>query len=92
MKSALKNRDALIEELLAKIIVTTCDSKQVKELVKNNEMPLSCNVEILSKLKLKGMLQILWEREYVDDNNRKQCALKGKKDDFGNITPETSLV
>ena len=81
MKSTLKNRDVLIEELLANGIVTTGDSKQVKELVKINYMPLS-----------KGMLQMFQERGYVDEKNHKQCALKVKKDDFGNITPETSLA
>ena len=55
-------------------------------------MPLSCNAENLSKLKPKGMLQILWKRGYIDENNHKQCALKGMKDYFGNIMHETSLV
>ena len=55
-------------------------------------MPLSCNAEVLSELKPKGMLQILWERGCIDENNHKQCALKGKKDIFGNIVHESSSV
>ncbi len=43
--------------------------------------------------KPKGMLQILWERGFIDQGkmSKSDCTLKGKKDASGNIIPESSL-
>jgi hypothetical protein len=42
--------------------------------------------------KPKGMLQILWERGFVDPSKKKEnYTLQGKKDAFGKVDPETSL-
>lgn len=41
--------------------------------------------------KAKGMLQILWERGFIDSNKLDQYTVDGRKDDYGNLIPETSL-
>ena len=41
--------------------------------------------------KPKGMMQVLWERGFIDKNNLQQYTLDGKKDGHGNLRPETSL-
>jgi hypothetical protein len=42
--------------------------------------------------KPKGMLQILWERGFIDPAKKKEdCTIDGKKDALGNVDPETSL-
>jgi hypothetical protein len=42
--------------------------------------------------KPKGILQILWERCFVDPSKKEEdYTLQGKKDAFGKVNPETSL-
>ena len=41
--------------------------------------------------KPKGLLQVLWERGWIDDSNLQQYTLKGKEDIFGVLRRETSL-
>jgi hypothetical protein len=41
--------------------------------------------------KQKGLLQILWERGFVDVNNLSAYTVDGKKDEYGVIQKETSL-
>jgi hypothetical protein len=41
--------------------------------------------------KAKGMLQVLWERGFLDVGNLKQYTVDGQKDAFGNLQHKTSL-
>ncbi len=42
--------------------------------------------------KQKGLLQILWERGFVDVENLSAYTVDGRKDAFGVVQKETSLV
>jgi hypothetical protein len=39
----------------------------------------------------KGILQVLWERGFIDEKNLKHYTVDGRKDAFGNLQPHTSL-
>ena len=39
----------------------------------------------------KGMLQVLWERGFIDESNLKSYTIAGKKDAFGAVDLSTSL-
>ena len=40
----------------------------------------------------KGMLQVLWERGFIDaSKSEKYYTIEGRKDQFGNINSETSV-
>jgi hypothetical protein len=62
----------------------------------NKDMPVDETIVEIDKGwegKPKGMLQILWERGFVDPEKQKEgdCTVDGKKDAFGNVILETSL-
>ena len=40
----------------------------------------------------KGLLQVLWERGFVNKDDYKNFSMHGKKDQYGNIDHSTSLV
>jgi hypothetical protein len=39
----------------------------------------------------KGMLQVLWECGFIDEQNLNQYTITGRKDEMGILQPETSL-
>jgi len=42
--------------------------------------------------KPKGLLQVLWERGFIDETNLDRYTLNGRQDVFGVLIPETSLL
>ena len=70
---------------------------ELQAFCKNKDIPIKG--EVLDEVnegwegKAKGMLQILWERGFIDPGktNKSDYTLKGKKDAYGNIILETSL-
>ena len=41
--------------------------------------------------KAKGMMQVLWERGFIDESKKKEYTLAGSKDEFGVVNKNTSL-
>jgi hypothetical protein len=64
-------------------------------LCKNKDIPIEEEINKIIKGwegKPKGMLQILWERGFIDPAKKKEdYTIHGKKDAFGNVNPDTSL-
>ncbi len=42
--------------------------------------------------KAKGMLQVLWERGFIDEANIPQYTIDGRKDAYAVVLPNTSLT
>ncbi len=42
--------------------------------------------------KAKGLMQILWERGFIDERNLDKYTMNGRQDVFGVLIPETSLM
>jgi hypothetical protein len=69
---------------------------KVQARCKNKDMPIEEEIKETEKGwegKPKGMLQVLWERGFIDPAKKKEgdCAIDGKKDAFGNVIRKTSL-
>jgi hypothetical protein len=41
--------------------------------------------------KAKGLLQVLWERGFINATNIKKYTMNGRQDAYGLLMPETSL-
>ena len=69
--------------------------KDLQILCKTNNLPISCEVPIIDEGwegKSKGMLQVLWERGFIDPEKTDQdYTVNGEKDGFGNGIEGTSL-
>ena len=68
--------------------------ERIEQLAKEYGILLTCSVEVVEEGwlgKPKGLLQVLWERGWVDENRVSEYSLKGTKnqiDEEGNILPE----
>jgi hypothetical protein len=86
---AQRNKSELILELHGKGINTK--GKNKKELVAvciNNSIPINCEVPKIKEGwvgKAKGLLQVLWERGFIDTNKLSSYTLTGRKDELGNV-------
>ncbi len=75
-------KEELILKLKEKGVSGTENMKHIQRLCQNMEIPL---VELVEKTQLgwegqpKGMLQILWERGWIDVNNLGKYTVSGKK-------------
>jgi hypothetical protein len=91
-----RNKSELILELRGKGINTK--GKNKKELVAvciNNSIPITCEVPKIKEGwvgKAKGLLQVLWERGFIDTNKLSSYTLTGRKDALGNVDLSFSLL
>jgi hypothetical protein len=87
-------KDELILKLQEKGVSATGNMKNIERLCQNMEVPL---LELVDKSQLgwegqpKGMLQILWERGWIDENNLGKYTVSGKKNELGIIDVQFSL-
>jgi hypothetical protein len=90
-----QNKKDLQTDLRAKGVSAKGGKDDLQALCKNKDMPIEEEMEEVVEGwegKPKGMLQILWERGFIDPAKKKEdCTIDGKKDALGNVDPETSL-
>jgi hypothetical protein len=67
---------------------------RLKDTARCNNIPLVFEMQEILKGwegQPKGMLQVLWERGFIDGSkSEKYHTIKGCKDEFGNVDPTTS--
>ena len=84
--------DALFNE---KKISAKGNLKKITDLCTQNNISLTKETSVIDEgwvNKPKGMLQILYERGFLDPTrSMKTYTLDGKKDEYGHVVPETSL-
>jgi hypothetical protein len=92
----------LKKDLQAKGVLGSGDKKELQQLCLLNDVPISIETQGIVEGwegKAKGMLQILFERGFIDPSkivNRDiskitEYTVDGRNDAFGNLLPETSL-
>jgi hypothetical protein len=90
-----RKKSDLLKDLQAKNVSAKGTKDELQVLCKNKDVPIEEELaEVVEgwEEKAKGMLQILWERGFIDPAKRKEeYTVDGKKDAFGNIIRETSL-
>jgi hypothetical protein len=91
-----RNKPDLRKDLEAEGVTAKGTKVELQALCKTKDTPIEEEIEDAIEGwegKRKGMLQILWERGFIDPGktNKSDCTLKGKKDAHGNIMLETSL-
>jgi hypothetical protein len=98
-KRKIRRKDAMEIDLRAKGVRAKGNKVAIVELCKQNDIPHIVTTETVIEGwngKPKGMLQILWERGFIDPaieptKAESFCTNDGKKDAFGNLIPGTSL-
>jgi hypothetical protein len=98
-KRKIRRKDAMEKDLRAKGVRAKGNKVAIVELCKQNDIPHIVTTETIIEGwngKPKGMLQILWERGFIDPAIEPAKAESfytndGKKDAFGNLIPGTSL-
>ena len=98
-KSKIRKKEAMETDLRAKGVRAKGNKVAIIELCKQNDVPYKVLTETIIEGwngKPKGMLQILWERGFIDPEIEPAKAEgfysnDGKKDAFGNLIPGTSL-
>ena len=86
MKNELKEKGYVIRGHITK--------DKIEQLAKEHDFSLTCSVEVVKEGwlgKPKGLLQVLWERGWINKNRVSEYSLKGTKnqiDKEGNILPE----
>ena len=93
-----KTKAELIEELKEQLSIELPPGTRIKEVQKkcsdaNISLKHPPKPVILEGWcgKAKGMMQVLWERGFIDANNMKEYTLAGSKDEFGVVNKSTSL-
>jgi hypothetical protein len=90
-----RNKKDLQTDLRAKGVSAKGGKDDLQALCKNKDIPIEEEIEEVVEGwegKPKGMLQILWERGFIDPAKKKEdYTIGGKKEALGNIDPETSL-
>jgi hypothetical protein len=85
----------ILDDLKERGIHITGTVVQLKEIARRNNIPVVFEMQEIVKGwegQPKGMLQILWERGFIDGSqSEKYYTIEGRKDQFGNIDPETSV-
>jgi len=98
-KQKMRRKDDMEKDLRAKGVRAKGNKVAIVELCKQNNVPYTVTAEAIKEGwngKPKGMLQILWERGFIDPAIEPTKAESfytndGKKDAFGNLIPGTSL-
>jgi hypothetical protein len=90
-----RNKRDLQKDLQANDVSAMGGKDDLQVLCKNKDIPIEEEIdEVIEgwEGKPKGMLQILWERGFIDPAKKKEdYTMDGKKDAVDNINPETSL-
>jgi hypothetical protein len=90
-----RNKSDLLKDLQAKGVSAKGTKDELQILCKNKDVPIQEELEEIIEgweNRPKGMLQILWERGFIDPEKKKDdYTVDGKKDAFGNVIRETSL-
>ena len=95
--SKMRKKEAMQNDLKAKGVSAKGNKVAIVELCKQNNVPYKVVTETIKEGwqgKPKGMLQILWERGFIEQEPSKAESFytnDGKKDAFGNLIPGTSL-
>ena len=96
IKSITKSKADLKKELKDKgyYVRGHCAREKIERLAKDHEIELTCRIEVIEEGwvgRPKGLLQVLWERGWIDEKRISEYSLKGTKnqmDDNGNILPQ----
>ena len=89
-----KNRDELEEDLVAQNLPITGVKKDLIERAREHGVAVIISEDEAIEgwdRKPKGMLQVLWERGFIDETQVGNYTIGGKKDGFGIIDRSTSL-
>ncbi len=84
----------LEEQLTNNGIEARGTAKKLQQLCKDRGLPIEIEERKIIEGwvgKLKGMLQVLWERGFINKGNLQQYTVDGKKDAYGVLIPNTSL-
>jgi hypothetical protein len=87
-------KEELLQRLQGKGVSATGNIKNITRLCQLSDIPIE---EFIPKMvqgwqgKPKGMLQVLWERGFIDVTNINQYTVGGRKDEMGVLQTETSL-
>ena len=71
-----------------------CSREKIERLAREHDIELTCRIEVVEEGwvgRPKGLLQVLWERGWIDEKRISEYSLKGTKnqmDDNGNILPQ----
>jgi DNA-binding transcriptional regulator YhcF (GntR family) len=98
-KRKIRRKDAMEKDLREKGVRAKGNKVAIVELCKQNNVPYKETTETINEGwmgKPKGMLQVLWERGFIDPAIELSkvegfYTNDGKKDAFGNLIPGTSL-
>ena len=94
MKTIKYKMSELIEKLKEKGVIAKGNRKKIQELATHNNIPLQYERPIIEEGwvdKPKGMLQVLYERGFLDPAKINSYTLEGRKDEYGHLIPDTSL-
>jgi hypothetical protein len=90
-----RNKSNLLKDLQAKGVSAKLTKDELQILCKNKDVPIQEELDEVVEgweNRPKGMLQIVWERGFIDPEKRKEdYTVDGKKDAFGNVIHESSL-
>lgn len=90
-----KTKEMILDDLKVRGINVSGTVLQLKEIAKQNNIPLVYEQQEVLKGwegQPKGMLQVLWERGFIDaSKSEKYYTIEGRKDQFGNVNSETSV-
>ena len=89
-----RRKDELLNHLKGMGIVATGNREQLAKIANDNNIPVE--VEYQQTIegwsdKPKGMLQILYERGFIDSSNLSAYTVNGQRDVYGNVMQGTSL-
>ena len=93
-KKVKHTRSELIKMLAEKDIIAQGNLKKIQEIARNSDVPIDHDKPIIEEGwvgKPKGMMQLLYERGFLDSTKLDSYTLNGKKDEYGNTIPNTSL-
>ena len=87
-------KSELLERLQEKGIVSKGSTKQLRDLCLERNLQITEKVEVIEEGwmgKPKGIMQVLWERGFLDPTKISTYTMEGKKDLFGNLIEGSSL-
>ena len=89
-----RNKNELQNLLQQKKVSAKGNAAAIQQLAKNQDIPLEIEIDEIEEGwvgKPKGMMQILWERGFIDETKLTQYTVEGKKDAYGNMIDGTSI-
>ena len=89
-KKVKYTRSELIKMLAEKNIIAQGNLKKIQEIARNSDVPIEQDKPIIEEGwvgKPKGMMQLLYERSFLDSTKLDLYTLNGKKDKYGHTIP-----